>query len=227
MSGCGQMNQEDVPYSIQKEFAIIDYLKKSCYETRGVDAFCLALLKMERQMRRLFTYLVFQSEAFSKEDVKKLKKILANNKGMYFEHFMKGVDDLLSGLGLNVEILVGMEYSALVSNHKKIKRLRNKIFHGQITGEFVGRKKLFGYVDDMKKWCICLCRGADDKLGYDGFGYVGNKRNPSFFKEENGKLPETVKRTINEKFGGDNAFRCYKEFLDELAPKKNKISRVE
>ena len=76
---------------------------------------------------------------------------------------------------------------------------------------------MFPTIKDMKKWCICLCRGADDKLGYDGFGYVGNKRNPSLFKAENGKLPETVKRTINEKFGGEDAINKYKIFLNELA----------
>lgn len=227
MSGCGQMNQEDVPYSIQKEFAIIDDLKKSCYETRGVDAFSLSLLKMERQMRRLFTYLVFQSEAFSKVDVKKLKKILANNKGMYFEHFMKGVDELLNGSGLSVESLVGDEFATMRKDIDKMRGYRNKIFHGQLTDKFLGGRQLFICVEKLKKWCVCLCRGADDKLGYDGFGYVGDVRKSSFSKAENGKLPETVKRRINEKFGGDNAFRCYEEFLDELAPKKNKTSRVE
>lgn len=217
MSGCGQMNQEDVPYSIQKEFAIIDYLEGSYFKTKGVDAFSLSLLKMERQMRRLFTYLVFQSDAFQPCHVKLLRNSLAENRRLYFDHFLNGVDELLKGSGLSVESLVGDEFSTLRKDIDEMRGYRNKIFHGQLTDKFLEGCELLDLVKKLKKWCVCLCRGADDKLGYDGFGYIGNMRKSSFSKAENGKLPETVKRTINEKFGGEDAINKYKIFLNELA----------
>ena len=138
MSGCGQMNQEDVPYSIQKEFAIIDYLDESSSKTKGVDAFSLSLLKMERQMRRLFTYLVFQSDAFQPCHVKLLRDTLAKNSRLYFDHFLKDVDELLNGSGLSVESLVGDEFATMRKDIDKMRGYRNKIFHGQLTDKFLG-----------------------------------------------------------------------------------------
>ena len=59
--------------NIDDEFSTIDTLLASEAQTRGVDAFALALIKAERQMRKLFTYLVFQSPAFSAHDIKALQ----------------------------------------------------------------------------------------------------------------------------------------------------------
>jgi hypothetical protein len=50
--------------SFQGEFQTVELIERSDAETRGVDAFALSLLKAERQLRRLFTYLVFQYPCF-------------------------------------------------------------------------------------------------------------------------------------------------------------------
>jgi hypothetical protein len=45
--------------NIDDEFATIDTLLAPEAETQGVDAFALALIKAERQMIKLFTYVLF------------------------------------------------------------------------------------------------------------------------------------------------------------------------
>jgi len=50
-----------------------------------VDPFALALLKAERQMRRLFTHLVYQSSAFDRADVCSLRDVLVENRNIYFQ----------------------------------------------------------------------------------------------------------------------------------------------
>ena len=47
--------------SFADEFAAVDWLVQSGVETSGVDAFALALIKAERQIRRIFTYVIFQN----------------------------------------------------------------------------------------------------------------------------------------------------------------------
>lgn len=42
------------------EFDTVGLIVNSTSETRGVDAFALATIKAERQLRKLFTHLVFQ-----------------------------------------------------------------------------------------------------------------------------------------------------------------------
>jgi hypothetical protein len=64
----------------EAEFAIVDLILASDFETRGVDAFSLCVLKMERQMRRLFTHLVYQCPDFNAGDVPELIKVLSGNK---------------------------------------------------------------------------------------------------------------------------------------------------
>lgn len=44
------------------EFDTIDLLLSSDAPTRAVDAFALAVIKIERQFRKIFTNLVYQAE---------------------------------------------------------------------------------------------------------------------------------------------------------------------
>jgi len=42
-----------------QEFGVVDLVLNSQFETRGVDAFTLSLVKVERQIRRIFTHLIY------------------------------------------------------------------------------------------------------------------------------------------------------------------------
>src|ERR1051326_5074316 len=63
--------------SFEAEFSTVDVLLASNAETRGVDAFALTLIKAERQLRRVFTFLIYQQPAFRHEHVPALRHALA------------------------------------------------------------------------------------------------------------------------------------------------------
>ena len=77
-----------------REFATVDLIVSSDAETRGVDAFALALIKAERQIRRLVTHLVYQFPCFTKKHIKSLRNELGKNRRVYFEGFERGFNVL-------------------------------------------------------------------------------------------------------------------------------------
>ena len=148
------------------EFEVIDIIVKSSAKTRGVDAFCLSLIKAERQIRKLTTYLIFQSPCFSEKDVPKLRQILANNNNVYFEGFERGFNAIYSP---SVERLVGDKYAYLRERIEEGMEYRNKIFHGQLTKNGLGRNALLDLVSDIRCWCTLLADNASSAIGFDGF----------------------------------------------------------
>jgi hypothetical protein len=151
----------------QEEFSTIDLVLASGAETAGVDGFALSLIKSERQVRKLFTYLVYQSSAFSPKDVRQLRETLAACTSVYFEGIVKGLNALSP---VSVKQLVGPEYPRLWPRFKEFAQHRNKIFHGQITAKGLSRAQLLKNVSDIHVWCDSLGAGAERELGYDGFG---------------------------------------------------------
>jgi hypothetical protein len=149
-----------------EEFSTVDSILDSRAETLAVDAFALSLIKAERQVRKLFTYLVYQSSAFNKRDARSLRETLATNKKVYFEGMIAGLDALSP---VSVKQLVGARYTRLWPRFKEFAQHRNKIFHGQITVQGLSRKELLRNVSDIKAWCADLAAGATNELGCDGF----------------------------------------------------------
>jgi len=152
--------------SVAEEFATVDAVLASGAETRGVDAFALAVIKAERQIRKLFTHLIFQYPAFSSGDVRALRESLAENRGVYFEGLLAGFDALYPR---SVRELVGPEHQRLEDRLKEAIDHRNKIFHGQLTKPSLSREDLLAYVADIRAWCCALADSALAEIGYDGF----------------------------------------------------------
>lgn len=170
--------------SLSEEFKTVQLIAASSAETRGVDAFALALIKAERQIRRIFTHLVFQSKHFSTSDISMLREALALNKSIYFEGFEKGIDALSS---VSVAAIVGDRYQELRAKVLESITYRNKIFHGQLTAESLTREDLLSLTSDIQSWCLAIAEGGLKHYGYDGFarnsfrkGLLAN--NPEFFK---------------------------------------------
>jgi hypothetical protein len=151
----------------KEEFSTVDCVLASGAETAVVDAFALSLIKSERQVRKLFTYLVYQSAAFSPKDATRLRQALAANTRVYFEGIVCGLNALSP---VTIRQLVGPEYPRLWPRFKEFCQHRNKIFHGQITAQGLSRSQLFKNVTHIHVWCSSLAAGADRELGYDGFG---------------------------------------------------------
>ena len=152
--------------NLAKEFRTIALLRQSNAETRGVDAFALSLIKTERQIRRLFTYLIFQYSCFNRNSVSSLRDCLANHNRIYFDCFVRGIDAVSPR---TIKQLIGAEHDQLRKTVEDAIVVRNKIFHGQVTDQRLSRKDLFDLVDQLTLWCRLLSESAMTEFGYDGF----------------------------------------------------------
>jgi hypothetical protein len=153
--------------SIEEEFETVSLILRSQAKTRGVDAFALSVIKAERQIRKLFTHLVYQFPVFRRNDVNELQSILAAERGVYFEGFERGFDAIYPK---SVEELVSLDYGRLRGRIKEAIKHRNKIFHGQLTAHSLNRRALTTFVEDIRAWCARLSEVATAEVGYDGFG---------------------------------------------------------
>ena len=157
-----------------QEFETVDLILKTNSKTRGVDAFILSLVKAEKQMRRIFNFLIFQNPTYTLANFKQLRTTLANNRRIYFTDFIKGVDLILPS---TVKDIYGADYDADLAKFVLYTQDRNKIFHGQITDAGLSRPDLLIRVADIKKWCEHLGNEMTKEIGYDGFSQSFKKSN--------------------------------------------------
>lgn len=152
---------------IEGEFETVDVMLASNAPTRGVDAFALSLIKVERQLRKLFTHLVYQFPAFGPGEVAVLRATLGSNRRVYFDGFLSGFDALYPR---SASDLIGPDYARLKGRVDESVDHRNKIFHGQLSAHMLTRDELVRLADDIRSWCVALAKGATAEIGYDGFG---------------------------------------------------------
>ena len=133
-----------------------------------MDAFALSLIKAERQIRRLFTHLVYQFSCFGPADKIILRETLWRSRRVYFEGFVRGFDNLYPR---SLRDLLGAEYDHLYGRLTEATDHRNKIFHGQLTTRSLTRGDLLSYVTDVRRWCETLATSALDEFRYDGFAH--------------------------------------------------------
>lgn len=198
--------------SASSEFETVEILVSSKTATLAVDAFALSLIKAEKQLRKLFTHLIFQMPCFTSSDIYLLREMLADNKKIYFEGLENGIDSLTD---VSIEQLVGEDYSALRERIGEAILHRNKIFHGQLTDKFLSREELLSLVNDIKKWCFLLAKGAMENFGYDGFG-----RNSYQKRSDVGVVIKYKAKILN--------LDDYSNFIKNNVERKNtvKISRI-
>lgn len=153
--------------NVAGEFKTVDAVLACNADTLGVDAFALSLIKSERQVRKLFTHLVYQFPGFKRSDAAALRSTLETNRRVYFDGVLAGFDALYPR---SVEDLVGPEYGRLKPRLDEASRHRNKIFHGQLTASGLSRQDLLSFVADIRAWCGLLAQGTFAEFGYDGFG---------------------------------------------------------
>lgn len=165
----------------EQEFAVVDIVLNSGARTMGVDALTLSIVKMERQIRRLFTYLVYQSNAFGRADVLALRAALEERRDAYFPGFITGIDALVR---FSVADLVGNEYAALRKELKAVNNVRNKLFHGQLTKHSLRQEQLLIMVGHIRRWCELLASGAQNETKYDGFDGNSFRKGPIDFGQK-------------------------------------------
>ncbi len=154
-----------VPATLKDEFATVETLWCSTAKTRGVDTLILCWTKYEKQLRRLFCFLVFQHPGFSKDQINEVIADLADNGHLYPETFIEGI----RALGVaSVPDLLGSRHAELSREIARIQKYRNKLIHGQITGLGIKSYQLERDVRWIVEWISCLATAAESTFGYDG-----------------------------------------------------------
>jgi len=151
----------------EDEFCLVDEIAESGSSSRGIDAFALSVLRCERQARKIFTYLVYQAAAFGRDDVSALRLTLASNTKFDFQSALAGID-LISPVGL--PLLIGNDYLERLVKLGEVKKIRNKLFHGQISAVGITTDDLLRHVRSVREWTALLGAESNKQLGYDGFG---------------------------------------------------------
>lgn len=158
------MRQLTIPNALLVEFETVIAVWNSQAETRGVDALLLSWVKYEKQLRRLFCFLVFQHNRFSKEDIDNIISILVERYDLSPEVFRYSID----GLGCkSITELLGEAYVVLSGEMDHIRQVRNKLMHGQITGRKIGSPELEKYIQLVINWIAALASAAQMEFGYD------------------------------------------------------------
>lgn len=193
--------------SCEKAFAVIDAIRNDQNSrTRGVDAFSLALIRSERQIRRIFTNLVFQGSAFERKHVDDLKNTLTNRRYLYFRHFRVAFQELV---GIPIADLVA-DYDRLSKRLEAAEAYRNKLFHGQLTGDSLTTSRLLLLEDDIRAWCFTLSDNAHERFGYDGFS-----GGTSFIKNGRHEISGAIDKKIT-------SIETYEAFLKGLEDRREK-----
>ena len=154
-----------IPDLLKQEFATIDSIWHSNAETRRVDSLILVWVKYEKQLRRLFCYLIYQHPKINEAQIDKVLETLVENRNLYPETFIKLINALKV---VPINKMVGSEYQQLWSEITRIKKYRNKLIHGQNTGLKIQSPQLERDVLHVVNWISALASGAERIIGYDG-----------------------------------------------------------
>jgi len=152
----------DSSVHLKKEFYTVDLLLNSRAATAYTDGFILAWTKWEKQMRKLFTYLVYQSTSVAKDYV---KITIANSRDLYAKNFMNGFDSLYQS---KFDAILGDHFRKLWPKLCSIEKHRNKILHGLLTGQDLTRRELLRHTETVREWCRVLGERMCAEVGYDG-----------------------------------------------------------
>jgi hypothetical protein len=126
----------------------------------------LSWVKYEKQLRRLFCFLIFQHPKIGRDQIDSVIAVLAENSSLYPETFIAGIAELDV---MSVEDLLGERFDELATEIARIKRYRNKLMHGQITGQNIKSAQLERDVLWIIDWAASLAAAAEREFGYDGF----------------------------------------------------------
>lgn len=150
--------------NVAEEFATIDLLLPSATTTGRTDAFILAYTKLDKQIRKIFTYLVFQFDGFSGST--EIIDVIAADNRLYPDNFIKGFDGLYKRSFADIS---GEKYIEFRDNElERIKSYRNKILHGQVTGQKLDADKLKQEVTLIKDIVELIAEKMSEEIGYDG-----------------------------------------------------------
>src|SRR5437867_3011469 len=169
------MRKLTIPEALKTEFASVEAIWDTSGETRRVDALVLSWVKYEKQLRRLFSFFVFQHPKITASTLDAVIAAFAENRNLYPETFISGI----KALGVApLPKLLGSSYTKLWSEITRIKKYRNKLMHGQLTGQGIKSPQLEQDVIHIIDWISAVAHAADATFGYDGL-----RRNTSMWQQ--------------------------------------------
>ena len=155
--------------AVDEEFETVDLILRSAARTKNVDAFCLTWIKFERQLRKLTAHILYQATAFPESDrasKEALRAALLAKNNLKHDHFLGGIRRLT---GLTMKDVLGDGYREMRRNLDQAYDFRNKIIHGQQTGQNLDEVRLAHIQERLRGWCTALAAEAIKRFGYDGF----------------------------------------------------------
>lgn len=159
------MRKLTIPEALKTEFATVEAIWNTDAEARRVDALALSWVKYEKQLRRLFSFFVFQHTTITADTLDDAISAFAGNSKLYPETFIAGIEAL--GLKSLPQIL-GETHGKLWPEIVRIKDYRNKIMHGQLTGQKIQSPQIEKDVIFIVDWVSAVANAANAEFGYDG-----------------------------------------------------------
>lgn len=151
--------------ALKDEFATVEALWQCDGTTRRVDALVISWVKYEKQLRRLFSFFIFQHPNITEATLDAVIAAFASNRNLYPETFVSGIKEL----GVKpIPKLLGDAHAGLWAEIKRIQVYRNKIMHGQHTGQGIKSAQLERDVMHIINWMSALAEASEAEFGYDG-----------------------------------------------------------
>lgn len=172
------MTTVDVEGALSTEFLTVEAVLATNASTSRTDAFVLTWVKMEKQMRRIFCFLVYQNPAFTTNDLDGLEEIFVSQRNLNFRTLIKCINELGPQ---SIEAIVGNEWQRYLGEISRIRKIRNKILHGQNTGQNMTARELEKEIDMLRSWVANLARNSQAAIGYDGIArntFIRAKNSP-------------------------------------------------
>jgi hypothetical protein len=130
-----------------------------------VDSLILSWVKYEKQLRRLFCFLVFQQPQLDKKEIDEFVQVLADNNKLYPETFIYAIEALGA---ISIQTLLDRDYPRLWEGITRIQKYRNKLMHGQMTGQSIQSPQIEADVILVIEWISRVADAAYKAYGYDG-----------------------------------------------------------
>lgn len=172
-----KVEMKGIPELKNVEFQTVDYLLDSSYKSKTTDAFILAYVKFEKQMRRIVFFLL-RKRGISQ---KLLREFLSENDKLNYQTFKNYFDRLHTRPFFDVlnEQIGNGKGKAMWKTIERYRTDRSKIFHGLLTESGLEEPDLRKRIDNLREWCESVGEAMEKEIGYDGL-----RRSPASSNEK-------------------------------------------
>lgn len=161
------MPMPEMPELLKEEFRTVQAVWRTSANTRMLDTFILTWVKYEKQARRLLTSLVFQVIGEDATELTAARRAIERNRYLYPPSCLRGVAQFAD---TTLDALIGEQHAPLEQRITRIqRRYRNKLLHGQLTGEQLNETQLHEHTLDVIAWMSALAEIGMAHFGCHGF----------------------------------------------------------